>query len=89
MNNEIDIQDNEKELEEKRKAAHREAQKRYREKTKGAANMKWNKQNLKRIPLDVSLEMFENIDKHIIKTNESRNGFIKRAINEAIERDNK
>lgn len=88
MKNKVDIQDNEKELEEKKKAAHREAQKRYREKT-GYAKEKEYKSKVKRIPLDVSMDFFKTIDMHILTTKEPRNVFIKRAIAETIERDNK
>ena len=66
-----------------------ERQKEYGKRTGYTANKKWAKENLKRIPLDVNLDMLETIDNYISMTGESRNGFIKRAINEAIERDNK
>lgn len=64
-----------------------ETQKEYGKRTGYAANKKWNKENLKRIPLDVNLELYKSINEHIFKTNESRNGFIKRAIKETIDRD--
>ncbi|WP_026659119.1 ribbon-helix-helix domain-containing protein [Butyrivibrio sp. AC2005] len=47
------------------------------------------KKKLKRIPLDVSLEKYDKIKKHASTKSETVNGFIKRAIDEAIERDNK
>ena len=46
------------------------------------------KNHLKRVPLDLRIEKYEEIKIHSEKTNESINGFIKRAIDEAIERDN-
>ena len=46
------------------------------------------KTHLKRVPLDLKIEKYEEIKTHSEKTNESINGFIKRAIDEAIERDN-
>ena len=48
----------------------------------------YRKNKLKRIPLEVPHEYYQNIKEHTEKTNESVNGFIKRAINETIERDN-
>lgn len=51
------------------------------------ASIKWQKENLKRIPLDVTLEKYKEIKAHSEDMGESVNGFIKRAINEAIERD--
>lgn len=49
--------------------------------------MQYAKKNLKRIPLDVKLEYYDRIKAHAATRNESVNGFIKRAIDEAIERD--
>ena len=46
------------------------------------------KDKLKRIPLDVSKEKYDTIKNHADKNNESVNGFIKRAIDETIHRDN-
>lgn len=48
----------------------------------------YRKNNLKRISLEVPIPFYEIIRNHTEKTNESVNGFIKRAINETIERDN-
>ena len=48
----------------------------------------YRKNKLKRIPLDVTPEQYESIKSHTDATHESVNGFIKRAINETIERDN-
>lgn len=47
------------------------------------------KKNYKRIPLDVTLAFFDTIVSHTQKTGEARNVFIKRAIQETIENDNK
>ena len=46
------------------------------------------KDKLKRIPLDVSIEKYEQIKNHTDNTNETVNGFIKRAIDETMQRDN-
>lgn len=46
------------------------------------------KEKLKRIPLDVPKPVYEGIKSHAETRGESVNGFIKRAISEAIERDN-
>lgn len=45
------------------------------------------KDKLKRIPLDVSIEKYEQIKNHTDNTNETVNGFIKRAIDETMKRD--
>ena len=50
---------------------------------------KYKKDKLKRIPLDVTKEKAELIKAHAALRSESVNGFIKRAIDETIERDNK
>lgn len=47
----------------------------------------YKKKNYKRIPLEVSKEQFEQIKKHSEDRGESVNGFIKRAINETMERE--
>lgn len=49
---------------------------------------KYAKENLKRIPLDVQKEKYEEIKTHAITQKETVNGFIKRAIDETIGRDN-
>ncbi len=51
-------------------------------------NIKYAKEKLKRIPLDVQKDKYEEIKAHAEKQDESVNGFIKRAIDEAIEHDN-
>lgn len=48
---------------------------------------RYAKKNLKRIPLDVPKSTYEEIKAHATTHNESVNGFIKRAITEALERD--
>ena len=48
----------------------------------------YHKTKLKRIPLDIQLEKYEKIKEHSQKSGESVNGFIKRAIDETMERDN-
>ena len=45
------------------------------------------KEKLKRIPLDVQKEKYEEIKAAAEKANESVNGYIKKAINERMERD--
>lgn len=56
-------------------------------KTRSEINMEYAKRNLKRIPLDVQKEQYEIIKEHAQKQGESVNGFIKRAINETMQRD--
>ncbi|WP_026493080.1 MULTISPECIES: hypothetical protein [unclassified Butyrivibrio] len=48
----------------------------------------YKKDTLKRIPLDVKKEKFIEIQEHAQNGGESVNGFIKRAIDETMERDN-
>lgn len=48
---------------------------------------KYAKENLKRIPLDVQKSKYEEIQAHAKEMGESVNGFIKRAIDEAMKRD--
>jgi len=52
------------------------------------ASIKYAKENLKRIPLDVKLSVYCDIQAHAEAHGESLNGFIKRAIMETMERDN-
>ncbi len=55
---------------------------------KKRANMKWQAKALKRIPLDVRKEYYENVLSEIPEaTGLSVNGFIKAAITEKIQRD--
>lgn len=51
-------------------------------------NISYAKEKLKRIPLDVQKSKYESIKAHAEVRRESVNGFIKRAIDEAMERDN-
>ena len=48
----------------------------------------YRKNNLKRVSLELPIKDYESIKDHTEQTKESVNGFIKRAINETIERDN-
>lgn len=56
-------------------------------KTRAEINMEYAKKNLKRIPLDVQKEHYDVIKNHAESRGETVNGFIKRAINETMERD--
>ena len=47
----------------------------------------YRNEKLKRIPLDVNKDKFSEIEAHAKSRGESVNGFIKRAIDEAILRD--
>ena len=47
----------------------------------------YHKTKLKRVPLDLPLQKYEEVKTHSQETGESVNGFIKRAINETMERD--
>jgi hypothetical protein len=49
--------------------------------------MEYARKNLKRIPLDVQKDSYEQIKAHAEARGESVNGFIKRAIDEAMKRD--
>ncbi len=51
------------------------------------AILKYNKEHIKRIPLDVQKEEYTRIQEHAAARGESVNGFIKRAISEAMQRD--
>lgn len=48
---------------------------------------KYAKEKLKRIPLDVQKEKYEEIAAAALEKGESVNGYIKKAIDERIERD--
>lgn len=52
------------------------------------ATYKYNKEHLKRVPLDMQKTDYEILKRHVDARGESVNGFIKRAISETIERDN-
>ncbi len=47
----------------------------------------YKREHLKRIPLEVKNEKYEQIKKHTESTNETVSGFIKRAIDETMEND--
>ena len=51
-------------------------------------DIQYAKENLKRIPLDVPKATYEEIKAHAEAHSESVNGFIKRVINDTMERDN-
>ena len=50
--------------------------------------IEYRKKNLKRVSLELPIKDYEKIKQHTENTSESINGFIKRAINETMERDN-
>ena len=52
------------------------------------ATIKYAKEKLKRIPLDVPKEKYAEIKTHAVERSETVNGFIKRAIDCQIQRDN-
>ncbi len=51
-------------------------------------DIEYAKTHLKRVPLDLRLEKYDEIKAHAETKGESVNGFIKRAIDETMERDN-
>lgn len=51
-------------------------------------NIQYKKDKLKRVPLELPLDKYDEVKEHASKMSESVNGFIKRAIKETIERDN-
>lgn len=57
-------------------------------KTRSEISIDYAKRSLKRIPFDVQKEHYETIKNHAESRGESVNGFIKRAINETMQRDN-
>ena len=48
---------------------------------------KYARENLKRVPLDLSKDYYEEVKEHARSCGESVNGFVKRAIAETMERD--
>lgn len=52
------------------------------------SSYKYKAKNIKRIPLDVQKEKYEEIKSHATTQKETVNGFIKRAIDETIGRNN-
>lgn len=51
------------------------------------ANTKYKTKNIKRIPLDVQKEKYEEIKAAAEQANESVNGYIKKSIDERLEKD--
>ena len=49
--------------------------------------IKYAKEHLKRVPLDLKIEKYNQVKAHAESRAESINGFIKRAIDETMERD--
>lgn len=88
-------------LEEKKKAAHREAQKRYRERKKNGEvksgrentfdkkeyDREYIRKNYHQVMVKMRDDIFEDMIQHIQITNENRTEFIKRAIKTTIELD--
>lgn len=52
------------------------------------AAKKYREKNIKRVPLDMQITKYEEVQAYAKAHGESVNGFIKRAIDEAMERDN-
>ena len=53
------------------------------------ANTKYREKSIKRIPLDVQKEKYEEIKTSATAAGESVNGYIKKAIDQRMERDSK
>ena len=51
-------------------------------------DIEYAKTKLKRIPLDVQKEKYDQIKEHATAAGETVNGYIKKAIDERMERDN-
>ena len=51
---------------------------------KKASNSRWDKDHLKRMSLAMRTDLYERMQQHITETGESANGFINRAIEEAL-----
>lgn len=58
----------------------------YNEKSK-AYTLEYKKQYIKRVPLDIQYDLYGKLYVHAHERGESVNGFIKRAIQETMERD--
>lgn len=56
-------------------------------KTKAQYDIEYAKSKLKRIPLDVQKEKYEKIKEMALSHGESVNGYIKKAIDQRMERD--
>lgn len=52
------------------------------------ASQKYKAGNIKRVPLDMQIAKYEEVKAHAAAHSESVNGFIKRAIDHEMERDN-
>ena len=52
------------------------------------ASQKYKAGNIKRVPLDMQISKYEEVKAHAEARSESVNGFIKRAIQETMDRDN-
>lgn len=48
------------------------------------ANAKWDAANLKRLSLAIPVDLYESMAAYITETGETQNGFLKRAIADAI-----
>ena len=53
------------------------------------ATTKYKEKNIKRIPLDVQKEKYDEVKAAADRAGETVNGYIKRAIDERMERENK
>lgn len=53
-----------------------------------AYHREYRKNKLKRVSLELPIEQYEIVKEHTKKTNETVNGFIKRAITETLKHDN-
>ena len=58
-----------------------------RTKASNEAQYRYNATHIKRVPLDIQKSTYEEIKAHAEARSESVNGFIKRAISEAMARD--
>ncbi len=54
---------------------------------KKASNARWDAENLKRLSLAVPCTLYDRMRKHTQMTKETMNGFIKRAIEQALEKE--
>ena len=51
-------------------------------------NIEYTKTHIKRVPLEMPFDKYDEVKSHAQSRSESVNGFIKRAIDETMERDN-
>ena len=54
---------------------------------KRASNAKWDADNLSRMSLAIPRQLHDRMKAHVQETGETTNGFIRRSIEETIERD--